>query len=61
MSGLLLEGYLYLRYVSDDAESVLVFQEAVRIGAVLVFVLGVLTTGMKLVRQQGFNEISKRN
>lgn len=42
--GLYLEGYLYLTYVSGDAESVLVFREILKIGVVLVFALGVITT-----------------
>ena len=45
--GLYFEGYLYLRYISDDAESVLVFQEILKIGVVLVFGLGVITTLFK--------------
>ena len=45
--GLYLEGYLYLKYVSDDVESVLVFREILKIGAVLVFCLGVITTSLK--------------
>lgn len=42
--GLYLEGYLYLRYISDDTESILVFQEILKIGVVLVLILGVITT-----------------
>ena len=45
--GLYFEGYLYLRYISDDVESVLVFQEILKIGVVLVFGLGVITTLFK--------------
>ncbi len=45
--GLYLEGYLYLKYVSDDAESVLVFWEVLKIGVVLVFALGAITTLLK--------------
>lgn len=45
--GLYLEGYLYLEYVSNDAESVLVFQTILKIGAVFVFGLGVITTLFK--------------
>ncbi len=45
--GLYLEGYLYLRYISGDTESVLVFQELLKIGSVLVCGLGVLTTILK--------------
>jgi len=45
--GLYLEGYLYLRYISGYTESVLVFQELLKIGSVLVCGLGVLTTILK--------------
>ncbi len=45
--GLYLEGYLYLKYISNDVESVLVFQTILRIGAVLVFGLGAITTLLK--------------
>lgn len=45
--GLYFEGYLYLRYISNDAESVLVFQEILKIGVVLVFGFGVITTLLK--------------
>lgn len=45
--GLYLEGFLYLRYISDDVESILVFQTILTIGAVLVFGLGVITTLLK--------------
>lgn len=39
--------YLYLKYISNDVESVLVFQTILRIGAVLVFGLGAITTLLK--------------
>lgn len=45
--GLYLEGYLYLRYISNDAESILVFQTILKIGIVLVFSFGVITTLFK--------------
>ena len=45
--GLYLEGYLYLRYISDDAESVLVFREIWKIGVVLVSGLLIITTLLK--------------
>lgn len=45
--GLYLEGYLYIRYISDDAESVLVFREILKIGAVLVCGMGIITTLIK--------------
>lgn len=45
--GLYLEGYLYLRYVSNDAESVLVFREVLKIGVVLVLGVGVIATLIK--------------
>ena len=47
--GLYLEGYLYLKYISDDMESVLVFQTIWKIGAALVFCFGVITTLLKYV------------
>lgn len=50
--GLFLEGYLYLKYISDDAESVLVLYEIIRIGAVLVFSLGIITTLLKFIQQK---------
>lgn len=45
--GIYFEECLYLRYISDDAESVLVFQEILKIGIVLVFGLGIITTLLK--------------
>ena len=45
--GLYLEGYLYLRYISNDAESILVFREILKIGIVLVCVMGIITTSLK--------------
>ena len=47
--GIYLQGYLYLKYVSDDAESVLVIQEFIEIGAVLVLCLGIITTLIKFI------------
>ena len=46
-AGLFLEGYLFLKYISDDAESVLVFREINKIGLVLVLGLGTITTLLK--------------
>lgn len=45
--GLFLEGYLYLRYISNDAESVIIFQGICKIGSILVFGLGALVTLIK--------------
>ncbi len=45
--GLYVEGYLYLRYISNDAESVLIFQEILKIGTVLVCGMGIITTALK--------------
>ena len=47
--GLYLEGYLYLKYISDDMESVLVFQTILKIGTVLAFSLSVITTLFKFL------------
>lgn len=49
VAGLFLEGYLFLKYISNDAESILLFHEIIRIGAVLVFSLGIVTTLMKYI------------
>ncbi len=51
--GLYLEGYLYLKYISNDAESVLVFQELLKIGTALVFGMGIITTVMKYFSTRG--------
>lgn len=45
--GLYLEGYLYLTYISGDAESVLVLQEFLKIGTFLVCGMGIMTTVLK--------------
>ncbi len=45
--GLYFEGYLYLRYISNDAESILVFREILKIGIFLVCVMGIITTSLK--------------
>lgn len=45
--GLYSEGYLYLRYISNDAESILVFQELLKIGTVLVCGMGIITVVLK--------------
>ncbi len=45
--GLYLEGYLYLRYIYNDAEGVLLSREIWKIGVILVFGLGVITTLLK--------------
>lgn len=45
--GIYLEGYLYLKYVYNDAEGVLVFLAILKIGAVFVFTLGVITALLK--------------
>lgn len=42
--GLCLEGYLYLKYISDDVESHLVFDVILIIGIILVLGLGIITT-----------------
>lgn len=47
--GLFLTGYLYLGYISNDAESVLVFREIWKMGAVLVCGMGILTTLLKIL------------
>lgn len=47
--GIYLEGYLYLKYISDDAESVLLLREFIRIGAVLVLCMGIITTVIKYI------------
>lgn len=54
--GLYLEGCLYLKYVSDDVESVLVFREILKIGAVLVSGLGVITTSLKYLLTKNNNQ-----
>ena len=55
--GLYLEGYLYLRYISNDAESVMVFRAIWKIGTVLVCGMGILTTLLKysLTRNRNTN------
>ena len=47
--GIYLQVYLYLKYVSDDAESVLVVRELIKIGTVLVLCLGIITTVIKCI------------
>jgi len=47
--GLFFEGHLYLNYVSDDAESILVFREILKTGAFLVLILGIITTLSKYI------------
>ena len=47
--GLCLEGYLYLKYISNDAESIIIFHVFNKIGAVLVLTLGIITTLLKYV------------
>lgn len=45
--GLCFEGYLYLRYISEDAESVLVFEEIRKIGTAFVCGMAIITTFFK--------------
>lgn len=45
--GLYSEGYLYLKYISNDAESVLVLWEIWKIGTAFVCGVGILTTLLK--------------
>lgn len=47
--GLCLEGYLYLKYISNDGESIIIFHVFNKIGAVLVLTLGIITTLLKYV------------
>lgn len=48
-AGIYLEGYLYLRYVSGDAESVLAFREMLKIEAFLALGIGIITTVIKWI------------
>ncbi len=47
VAGFALEGYLYLTYVSKDAESILVFHEMIRMGFIFVLDVGVITALLK--------------
>lgn len=57
--GLYLEGYLYLRYISDDVESILVFQEILKIGFVLVCGMGIITTLLKYLTTKAGSQKNK--
>lgn len=51
--GLFCDGYLYFRYISNDAETILVSREMLKIGFVLVCGLGILTTLLKYLSIKG--------
>lgn len=52
VAGLALEGYLYLTYISKDAESILVFHEMIRMGFIFVLGVGVTTALLKFLQQK---------
>ncbi len=51
--GLYFDGYLYYRYISDDAETILVSREILKIGFFLVCGLGIITTLLKYFSTKG--------
>lgn len=56
MLGLHMLGYLYLRYISNDAESVLVLAVIWRIGAALVCGMGIIAIFLKCLVNNFFSE-----
>ncbi len=47
--GLFLGKYLFLKYISNDEASVFILEGIVRIGAIWVFIMGIITTLSKYI------------
>lgn len=47
--GIYFEGYLFLKYISNDAESFLIIAVVMKIGVILVCILGIITTLIKYI------------
>lgn len=47
--GIACEAFLFLTFVVDDEMSVVIFEFAVLLGAILVFIMGIITTLIKFI------------